>query len=365
MLIKMKRYKFAILKNETVTDYIEWVDACKLFADKCDYVVIDITRSDWLEKIQAEYFDCYLMRPPGMVDYYKRLYDERIYIISQLLGLPVYPTYEETLIYENKRILAYWLQAMNIPHAKTRVFYDKKEALDYLSNTTFPFIAKTAIGASGSGVTIIKSGKQARSYLRKAFQGRGISRTWFPNRRKGRIMQRLKNRLNDLPGLIRYLKQRHRDATIEPQKWYVIFQEYLNVCEEWRCVRIGDSFFAHKKQRRGDRFSGGGGIDWDPPTEDILNFMKMVTDKRGFLSQAIDIFVTEDNKLYINELQCFFGFIHPQHQMIINGVGGRYRMLEGKWVFEEGTYNENNSFNLRLQHVIELLDSNKLCPSRK
>jgi glutathione synthase/RimK-type ligase-like ATP-grasp enzyme len=353
---KMKKYKFAILKNETDSNHLEWIDACDVYADKCDYTVIDLTKSDWLEQILVQKYDCFLLRPPGRIEYFKKLYDERVYIMSQMLNLPIYPTYEETLIYENKRMLAYWLHAMEIPHASTRVIYDKNEALDYVNDASFPFLAKTAIGASGSGVTIIKSGKQAKSYINKAFGGKGIRRTWLPNRRKGRILQRLKNRLKDFPELIRYLKRRRRDATIEPQKWYVIFQEYLNVVEEWRCVRIGDSFFAHKKQRRGDRFSGGGGIDWDPPTEEILDFMKMVTDKRGFLSQAIDIFVTEDNKLYLNELQCFFGFIHPQHQMIINGAGGRFRYIEGKWKFEEGTFNENNSFNLRLQHVIELVE---------
>jgi len=356
----MKKFSLAICKNETRTDHQGWIDACDKFRHELDYTIIDLTRSDWMERILEKPYDCFLMRPPGMVEFFKQMYDERVYVMHHMLNLPIYPTYEEIIIYENKKMLSYWLQVNDVKHARTRVYYDKKEAIEFIDSVSYPFLAKTAIGASGSGVKIVKSRQEAINYLNRAFSSTGISRSWMPNVRKGKILERIKNRLDNFPELIKYLKQRHREATIDPQKHFVIFQDYLEVIEEWRCVRIGDSFFAHKKQRRGDRFSGGGGIDWDPPTMEILDFMKEVTDKRGFLSQAIDIFVTNDNQHYLNELQCFFGFIHPQHQMIINGVGGRYLQINGKWVFEAGTFNENNSYNLRIEHVLSLLKEDNL-----
>jgi len=46
--------------------------------------------------------------------------------------------------------------------------------------------------------------------------------------------------------------------------------------------------------------------------------------------------------------------------MIINGVGGRYLQINGKWVFEAGTFNENNSYNLRIEHVLSLLKEDNL-----
>ena len=41
-------------------------------------------------------------------------------------------SYEEIIIYENKKVLNYWLEAKNLEHPPTNVFYHKKEALELL-----------------------------------------------------------------------------------------------------------------------------------------------------------------------------------------------------------------------------------------
>jgi len=353
-------YNFAILKNETKDDHLGWIIACENSKYNIKYKVIDITKNDWLENVLSEDFDCILTRATGTISYFKQLYDERLYVINNILKKKIYPTYEEILIYENKRMLSYWLDANNIPHAKTWIFYHKEEAMQFAKYCAFPVVAKTAIGASGSGVKIFDNKLKLISYINKAFSDKGITRKWTPNLRKGKIKERILKRIKDIPGFLRYLEDRHKSATIDPQKWFVIFQEYIDAIAEWRTVRIGDSFFAHKKQRKGKTFSGGGGIDWDGPSDKLLDFMKMVTDKRKFLSQAIDIFEDNNGNFYVNELQCFFGFIHPHHQMIINGKPGRYIYIRGKWIFEEGTFNTNNSYNLRLEHIIQLLENDQL-----
>ena len=53
-------------------------------------------------------------------------------------------------------------------------------------------------------------------------------------------------------------------------------------------------------------------------------------------------------------MQCFFGSKNP-HQMIRDGVPGRFVRKGGSWVFEEGSFNSNNSFDLRLQHVLDIV----------
>ena len=349
---------FAILKNETDEDHLDWITACENSEYDIKYKVIDLTKNDWLEQINNEKFDFLLTRPPGTIEYFKQLYDERIYILSEVLNKNIYPSFEEILIYENKKILSYWLEANDIPHAKTWVFYHKEEAKKFANSCNFPIVAKTSIGASGSGIEIINNKIKLMNYINRAFSNKGIKRKWMPNLRKGKLKKRFLRRLKNLSGFYKYLLIRHKSATITPQKWFVIFQEFLDVQDEWRCVRIGKSYFAHKKQRKGKIFSGGGGIDWVKPSKKILDFMKYVTDKRNFQSLSIDIFVDKNNKLYINELQCLFGFIHPLHQMIINGIPGRYINKDGEWIFEEGTFNANNSFDLRLKHVISLLENN-------
>lgn len=258
----MKKYHFVVLKNESPDDHLEWLQAIREAPYDIRVDVIDLSKSDWLKKVMSSDCDCYLTRPPGAVGYFKQMYDERLYVIRNILNKMIYPTFEEVLIYENKRMLAYWLEANQVPHAKTHVFYDREEIERFRETCSFPLVGKTAIGAAGSGIQILRNDAELKKYVARAFSQRGIARKWLPNLRKGKLKSRILGRIGDIPGFLAYLKRRHTVGTIDPQRWHVILQDYIDVAEEWRTVRIGESFFAHKKQRRGAIFSGGGGIDW-------------------------------------------------------------------------------------------------------
>ena len=78
--------------------------------------------------------------------------------------------------------------------------------------------------------------------------------------------------------------------------------------------------------------------------------------QNGFWSQAVDLFYDKDRGYLVNELQCFWGSKNP-HQMIKDDKPGRFVYKNNKWLFEEGKFNENNSYNLRLQHILKLLDA--------
>ncbi len=304
----MSKYILAILKNETKCDHLSWVEACKKYSDIIDFDVIDLVEVNWLEMVTRKKYDFFLSRPPGLVAYYKQLYDERIFIINKVLGFNVYPSIEELYIYENKRMLSYFLEANNIPHPATKVFYSKLNAFEYIRKCTFPIVAKTSIGAGGSGVKILKNVKEADSYIKDSFSYRGVQRTYLPNIRKGDYLKRLKKRLSNLNESYDYFKEKRRAATIEPQKWFVIFQEYIQSEFEWRCVVVDDSYFGHKKLRNiGDQMSGTSRVSWDSPNEKLLNLLKQIVDQNNLWSQAIDLFYNQERGYLVNELQCFWG----------------------------------------------------------
>ena len=353
----MTRYKFAILKNETDDDHLDWLNACKNHEDMIDVDIINLISEDWLDSVTKEKYDFFLARSPGRIAYYKQLYDERIYIINQVLKLPVYPKIDELLIYENKRFLSYYLKARKIPHPRTHIFYNKDEAARFINQCGFPIVAKTNIGASGSGVEILKNKNAASRYIDDAFSPKGITRTFLPNFRKGDYVKRFKNRVANISGSVQYFKEKRKAATVDPQKWFVLFQEYVKIDYEWRCVVVDDSYFGHKKLRSiGEKISGTCNVSWDTPDTELLNLIKEIVERNRFWSQSIDLFYDDKRGYLVNEMQCFWGSKNP-HQMINDGKPGRFVFQNGNWAFEPGEFNRNNSYDLRLRHILRLLES--------
>ena len=353
----MDKPEFVILRNEVDNDHDLWARACENHENDLNYRIVNLTANNWLEEIFESKVDYLLAKPSGLSSPFKQIYDERVYILNRVLGLPVFPSLDEILIYENKRFLSGWLAANQIPHPFTRVFYFKTEAIDFISSCVFPIVAKTNIGASGSGIKILKNRSKALQYINRSFDGRGAPRRWGPNFEKWGIIKRGTHYIFH-PFDIKKKFKTYRTRKQDDQKGFVLFQEYIPHDFEWRIVRIGDSFFAHKKLKLRDKASGSLLKEYDNPPLAILDFLKKITDKHQFYSQAIDIFESHDRGYLVNEMQCIFGQSDP-YQMLVNGKPGRYVNKKRQWIFEKGNFNTNNSFDLRLEHVIALLNKNK------
>ncbi len=151
-----------------------------------------------------------------------------------------------------------------------------------------------------------------------------------------------------------------RNMRSEIHKGFVLAQEFVSHNYEWRCVRIGESFFAHKKIVSGEKASGTLQKGYDNPPISLLNFIKRITDENNLLSVSIDLFEQEIRKFLVNEIQCFFGQSDP-YQMKVNNRPGRYLFKDNGWVFEAGDFNKNESYNLRLSHALEQFNQRKYC----
>jgi len=353
----MNKINAIILANELPEDHQLWIKACDKKKEKVEFRIVNLTRNDWLERVQSRSVDILLAKPGGLTSHFKQLYDERVYILERNLGYKIYPSVEEILIYENKRFLSYWLNANNIPHPPTDVFYNQKEAEEFLSKCFFPIVAKTNIGASGSGIMILKNQHQAINYLRQTFSLKGAPKQAGPNLSKGNLIIRGLHYFkypNDLGKKLRIYRAKRSDY----QYGYVIFQRFIPHDFEWRVVRIGDSFFAHQKLKIGDKASGSLIKAYENPPYDLLDFVKSITDRHRLFSQAVDVFETDKGYL-INEMQCIFGQSDP-YQMLVNGIPGRYRFIEDIWNFEEGMFNTNESYDLRLEYAISMIEKDLL-----
>jgi hypothetical protein len=330
---------------ETIHDsYLLYVKACEDL--NVDYEIVDITSANWMENVRNSTCDGFLVRPTPRLDVWKRMFDERLYFVERKLNKLIYPTYDELFMYENKRVMAYWLELNNIPSARTRVFYDRAEALQFLEDTEYPIVFKTHIGATATGVEILRSRRQAQRLVNRVFSigyGRKV-RVSLKGLLKHKIM---------VPGVspAYYFEREYRVA---------LLQEYLPGVAEWRMIRIGDSYFGHQKLIRGEFHSGGLLVGWVDPPRDLLAFTKRVCDTGRFTSMDLDIFATEDGQYYVNELQCVFGSYDPS-QMYVDGKPGRYLYdaQRDDWTFEEGYFCQNGSCNLRVTHLIDLIQQQR------
>ncbi len=342
------RVRAIILGNE-LEDHELWVKACLAHREQIDFRIVNLTSDSWQEEIQSEPSDILLAKPGGLTSRFKQIYDERIFILHNVLGMKIYPSPEEIYIYENKRFLSSWLKANSIPHPETHVFYNLKEAEKYIQKITFPIVGKTNIGASGSGVKILHTREEGQEYLKRSFSPAGAPRRSGPDTSKGNWISRVFRYIIHPADIGKRLRI-YRTIKENVQSGYVILQEFIPHNFEWRVVRIGDSFFAHKKLKSGDKASGSLIKGYENPPFTILDFVKEITDKHNFKSQAVDIFESGRGYL-INEMQCIFGQSDP-HQMFVDGIPGRYRHDGHNWTFEAGSFTGNECYDLRLDYVI-------------
>ncbi len=304
-----------------------------------DYEIIDIIADDWMEQIQKSNCDGFLCRPPSKFNERKTLFDERLYIITNWIRKPIYPSFDELFIYENKRMMAYWLELNQFPHAKTYIFYRKKDFIDYINNlAVYPFVFKMNTGTSSKGVKIIKNKLQAKYIANSIF---GIANP--------------KLTLGYTPETTGVLKF---PALGTIQKHFVLIQEYHKIKWEWRIVKIDGSYFGHKKLKSGEFASGTKLKGWDKPPEELLHLTKEICDKGKFLSMDVDFFETEAGTFLVNELQSIFGQ-STENLMYIDNQPGRFVFQNDKFIFEEGKFNKHQSFLLRVKHFIKILENNR------
>ena len=300
-----------------------YIAACREM--NISYKVFDLLEDDWISQARASKCDAFLVWPSSYTTVLKSAFDYRLQIMEKELGMRIYPSWKECWLTEHKPRLRDWLDAQGIAHPRTWVFYNEPDALALAKTVELPVVLKTATGASGHGVWIIRNRTQLRRQIKKAF-GRGLLSS-------GSDPQ-------------------------DRQRGFVYLQEYLPNVEEWRMVRIGDSFFGYRKDKGPNGLhSASHSWSWLDPGRDLLDLLKAVTDIGAFSSMDVDIFRTTNGRLLVNECQTVFGCCTPAIQMKIDNIEGRYVSDGEKWRFEAGEFCQNHMCNLRIQHLLANLKS--------
>ncbi len=316
-------YPFTIgIIADTSYYFAHHVKACR---EMCvAYRLVDISASNWVELVRESGCDAFLASPSTLLTSLRHMFDERLRVLVEDLKRPLYPSYSELWLWENKRRMRDWLVAHNVPHPKTEALYDCEAALAFVEAADYPLVCKTDTSAAANGVFVLKDERAARRMVREAF-GRGL--------------------------LPRQWDRRDR------QRGSILFQAFVPHDHEWRIVRIGDDYLCRMKARVGDFASGSGAVEWAEPTKEMLSFVEKVTGAGGFTSMGVDFFVVHgkepSERFLVNELQCLVGAIKDATKR--NAYTGKWHREGAGWCFEPGFFYRNAGANLRVAQVLGTL----------
>lgn len=309
-----------------------------------DYEVVDILSSDWMEKVRNSGCDGFFCTSTCVSPELKTLLDERYYFVSQVMKYPIYPDFKGLYIHESKRNMATFLELYAYPHAKTSVFTNIKEALEYIDGCQFPLVTKCNVGSGAAKVIILKNRSAARRMAKRCID---IS---YINFLKPGFAYRMRFKHSFIPR-VHDIRNRQKD--------YLILQEFVkDVLHEWRIIKIGDSYFGHQKLKKDGFASGSGLVGWVAPPRELLDMVRELCDKGGFRCMDVDIFETADGRYVINELQASFGS-YSDYQMSIDGHHGRYVWRDGDYHFEEGDFNIYRSLYIQIEDFVRVLSNTK------
>ena len=299
-----------------------YIGACRELG--VPYKVVDISGPDWLARVRDCACDAFLVRPSGQITVWKQMFDERLKVITDYLGKTIFPTYNEIWFYESKRRMQYWLEAHAIPHPKTWTFYDRHEALAFGDAIPLPIVYKADFGSGSKGVRIFRDRGQLTRWINRCFK----------------------------KGIVK------REGDRRDRQWgCMLFQEYIPNALEWRIIRIGESYMGYQKLKQGDFASGSHQFAYGSPPTALLNFVRDVTEKGGFNSMAVDVFVLPDDRFLVFELQTTFGLQVDEGLPMKDGRPGRflYDTNTGTWRFDEGKFCRNMLCNLRVETLLKQL----------
>jgi len=262
--------KLAIHKNRGSFSE-RWINYCE--REKIEYRIVNCYASDIVEQMQ----ECdALLWNWNNTDYKAMKFARQLIYSLEIIGKKVFPDSRTCWHYDDKIGQKYLLEAIEVPFVNTYIFYDKREAIEWVRNATFPKVFKLSGGGGATNVKLIKDAGQAIRYIRRAF-GRGFSAIDRVSRVKDtfnfwRKDKSIKLFIQMLKAIARTFIKAEFENMQGYEKGYVYFQDFIpNNSFDIRVITIGNKAFAIKRMTRDNDFraSGSGKIIYDRNQIDV------------------------------------------------------------------------------------------------
>lgn len=286
------------IHNQTGCFSDRWIKYCSEY--KIDYQVVNCYDSNILSQ---------LTKVDGLLWHWvhdepsAQLVAKQIIRSVEQMGIQVFPDSNTCWHYDDKVAQKYLLESIEAPLIPSYVFFNKKESIKWIEQTSFPKVFKLRCGAGSANVRLVKNQREAKKLCNKAFKnGFTASPGYFKDYKTkiGKIKNKeiLINKLLNLPKSIRTIINQKR--FLKREKGYLYFQDFLpNNIYDTRITIIGSRAFSFKRKTRPNDFrvSGSGIIEYDNNKIDkrCIQIAFDVTKKLKAQSLAFD-FIYDSNK---------------------------------------------------------------------
>ena len=288
-----------------------WIDYCN--SSGISIKLVNAYDNDIISQLE----DCdAFMWHHNHANYRDLLFANQLLASVESTGKIVYPNHKTGWHFDDKVGEKYLFEALNIPFAKSYVFYDKNTALDWAKNAEWPKVFKLRGGAGGQNVKLIHSFTEAKKTINKAFsQGySAFNRIAYLKDRYSK-WRAGKDPFNGvIKGVgrlfipIKNIKLHHH------QKGYVLFQDYIaGNSTDFRVKVVNGNCWAFQRiVRKNDfRASGSDNLLFDNtqiPIE-LITIAQLAAQKLGMQSVAFDfVYDKINNKYLIIEMSFCFGY---------------------------------------------------------
>jgi len=293
-------------RKGSYSDY--WIDYCQ--KSGIPIKIVNCYDSDIVDQLS----DC-----EGLMWHFHQA-DPRDYLMAKQLmfaleisGKKVFPDFKNSWHFDDKVGQKYLFEAIGAPLIPAFIFYDKKKALKWADQTTFPKVFKLRGGSSSLNIFLIKNRSEAKRVIKRAFKG-GFSQ--FPSYVSLKERWR-RYRLGKIglfgvfKGFVRLFYNTNFAKVAGNEKGYVYFQDYIPDCSydirvEYIC---GNAMAMKRYVRKNDfRASGSGTFDYSPDEipREALKLTHQIADSLELKTAAID-FLMYEGRPVIAEISYAFG----------------------------------------------------------
>lgn len=241
-----------------------WIEYCK--KKNIEYRIVSCFDSDIIEKIRGCEIFVWHYSHASFKDI---ICAKKILFALENAGVKVFPDFRTAWHFDDKVAQKYLLESIDAPLVPSYIFYDKKEASDWVKQTSYPKVFKLKGGAGATNVKLVRTQKEALKLVSKAFN------KGFPQfNRLGNLEERYNKYMcgqDTLSGVVKGVGRLFVTTSFAkqqpPEKGYIYFQEFIpNDGFDIRVIVIGEKAFAIKRLVRLNDFraSGSGRIVYNP-----------------------------------------------------------------------------------------------------